>query len=213
VEIIALHGFLGEKKDFGLLNLPIFVPRLRPKAQNFKDWADDFNRSFNYEILLGYSLGGRLALYCLLRKKYKAAIIIAAHPGLKEPMRAQRLLFDKLWAQRFLKDPWDKLMKDWNGQEIFKQQEIFRDEKNFNRKELSLWLDRFSLGRQEHLISEINLLTIPILWIQPESEKDKLLGLKLKNSLSKICLRPGGHRLHLEDKNLSKIIEEFLSYI
>ena len=47
--------------------------------------------------LLGYSMGGRLALHALLEKDHpwQAAVIISAHPGLEsEPERADRRASD-----------------------------------------------------------------------------------------------------------------------
>ena len=72
-------------------------------------------------ILVGYSMGGRLALHALLTKDHpwSAAIIISAHPGLADPVeKSARLQQDTAWSVRCLHDPWESLIEQWNSQGI-----------------------------------------------------------------------------------------------
>lgn len=217
-KIIALHGFLGETQDFLPLELDIYAPRLnRWPIESLDDWADKFNDEVNGEVLLGYSLGGRLALHSLIKdQNFKAAIIISAHPGLKSDQeRFSRIENDKRWANRFLNESWENILVSWNEQNIFNgSRPIAKIESSFSRKDLFSYLDKFSLGRQKDLRHDINNLSLPILWLMPKSEKEKIDGLKLLHPSSKIELVDGGHRFIFDHPNIAAgLIKNFLQQI
>src|SRR5690606_6539540 len=93
-------------------------------------------------ILVGYSLGGRIALHALRDSPdlWQAAVIISAHPGLVlEEDRVVRKKADQEWAKRFMHEDWDLLMKSWNSQPVFKNgsQPLLRHERDFDRKKLA----------------------------------------------------------------------------
>jgi 2-succinyl-6-hydroxy-2,4-cyclohexadiene-1-carboxylate synthase len=72
-------------------------------------------------VLLGYSLGARIGLYLLdlFPDLFTEAILIAPHlGGLKNPKK--HLENDRKWAERFLREPLDKVTADWDDQPIFK---------------------------------------------------------------------------------------------
>jgi len=133
-------------------------------------------KSTTKKVLLGYSLGGRLALHALLDQPnlWDAAIIISANPGLEnEEDRRLRCLHDAEWAGRFLsKEPWNTLMHDWNSQNVFSTSSSFdRSEADFSRKMLADVLTGWSLGKQDDLKSSIQRITTPILWIAGEDDQ------------------------------------------
>lgn len=113
----ALPGFLGRENDWDFLKLPLTPVSITAKS-SFLTWAQEFNQqvSGSDNILIGYSMGARLALHALLDqpKKWQAAILLSCHPGLKEPQ--DRLEQDKKWARRFETEPWESLMAEWNAQ-------------------------------------------------------------------------------------------------
>lgn len=216
--IIALHGFLGEPKDFSAFDLDIDAPKIASwSLSSLNEWACGFNQWLKSPVVLGYSMGGRLALHSLIKNpEIKAAIIIAAHPGLSDAdIKSSRLQADKSWAQRFLSEPWSELIAAWNEQAIFnKSKVLIRHEEDFNRSELAGFLDNFSLGRQDDLLLAINQLPLPILWLAPMSEREKIAGLNFKNSRSRLMLIDGGHRFIFDDpKKYSLLIKEFLASV
>jgi 2-succinyl-6-hydroxy-2,4-cyclohexadiene-1-carboxylate synthase len=220
--LIALHGFLGEAKDFLPLELEgLYAPHLcHLGAAPLWSWAQRFNRHIiKPPVLLGYSMGGRLALHCIISapQRYKAAIIIAAHPGLKKNTQQEdRALYDQQWATTFLHKPWQELMQAWNDQEILRSsQPIERREEDFDRAYLARCLRYFSLGEQDYLVPLLNNLELPILWLSPENEADKVSHLSLKNPLSKLLtITHGSHRCLFEKpKIMSSIIRSFITKI
>jgi 2-succinyl-6-hydroxy-2,4-cyclohexadiene-1-carboxylate synthase len=202
IETYALHGFLGQPSDWSFLPeanaIDLFSqPSLGNK--NFAEWAKWFNdltASISPKLLIGYSLGGRLALHALRDDPggWAAAVIVSAHPGLAEG-REKRLEHDDLWAKRFLHEPWDRLIGDWNAQPVFENERDHpkRNEADFEREGLSRALTQWSLGKQENLSEALKQLPMPILWAAGENDRkpDRLFHPK-----SKIWIAPqGGHRI------------------
>ena len=87
-------GFLGTARDF--------------------DFMRDIETPF--DVLVGYSMGGRLALQALIDgAPFDRAVIISAGLNLEEN-RDERRARDEAWARRFESDPWDEVIRDWNAQ-------------------------------------------------------------------------------------------------
>ncbi len=211
--LYALHGFLGTPADWDALlkknelKYALKAPNLFEKSPSstLLSWAKDFNQeAANFKgkrYLMGYSLGGRLALHALLQNPslWNAAIIISANPGLtSQEEKLKKSQENERWAHRFENEAWEQLMKEWNEQGVFKESFTFeRREKDYSRSALAAALRNWSLDSQENLTSKIATLSQPILWIV--GDKDPKLSylnqLTLKNPLSKICRIPdAGHR-------------------
>jgi len=153
-----------------------------------------FARAFNGEvqrqsgdessekILLGYSMGGRLALHCLLDQPdlWDRAIIVSAHTGLLlDEERVKRRAADAEWAARALKGDWDSFLSDWNTQGVLSSEggmmghEGFADRHSLKlrRESLSRSFMDWSLGLQEDLRSELSQLDIPVQWVVGERDE------------------------------------------
>lgn len=180
--LIALHGFLGRPTDwdlFGFDNLVGVDLFDFNRPHSLTQWAESFNaeihKSHQHPLLMGYSLGGRLALHALINSpdRWRAAVIISAHPGLADQdTRQQRRLSDAEWAERFKTEDWNVLMQDWNGRAVFDPNGFAFDrcENHYQRKQLSGALTHWSLGEQEDLRDKIANLPMPILWIVGEND-------------------------------------------
>lgn len=73
-------------------------------------------------VLLGYSLGGRLAMQSLLScpELWSAAVFVAAHPGGGDATEREAIRRrDALWAQRCRREPWPMLLAEWDGLPVF----------------------------------------------------------------------------------------------
>jgi 2-succinyl-6-hydroxy-2,4-cyclohexadiene-1-carboxylate synthase len=186
-KIYALYGFLGLSSDWDALRrgvsgdfeaLELFS--LAHPREGFWEWGRALNRRVAQEpverrILLGYSQGGRLAMHALVDapELWAGAIIISANPGLKvEEEKAPRLQVDLDWAERFLKDPWDGLIQDWDRQGVFQGQApaFRRKEEDYIRSNLAQAIEGWSVGRQDDLRESLSKLPFPILWVAGEKD-------------------------------------------
>lgn len=158
-----------------------------PEAQSLADWADAYCRRLvqaeaqslpgsqglprTGRYLLGYSLGGRLALHMAVQRPslWDGVIIVGANPGLDtEDARRQRRLHDEQWAQRFEMQPWDALLAAWDAQPVFAGKPALmplRREADFSRARLAETLRRWSLGAQQPLWSALECFSRPLLWV------------------------------------------------
>jgi 2-succinyl-6-hydroxy-2,4-cyclohexadiene-1-carboxylate synthase len=185
-QIWFLHGFLGRLSDGDFLRkipgvqlhlLDYFhQPELNP-LNSFDDWGKNFctyvmkaNANQTVEnILVGYSLGGRLAAHGFLQKPdlFSKVYLVSSHLGLdSETERKVREQSDEEWARRFEKQPWDQLMMAWFAQKVFQgQTEIFRNETDYNRQHLSAALTNWSLAKQKPLLREMASFAKKIVYV------------------------------------------------
>lgn len=201
MKIYALHGFLGLPSDFN--TLPVTAVSIKPAA-TFDAWAHDFNATIDPKeenVLLGYSMGGRLALQAYRHnpRLWTRLILISTHPGLENSHeRTLRIENDEKWARRFESEPWDTLMRDWNGQEVLKGISIPRHEHDYDRKDLAAFLRNFSLGRQE-------VFEPPATWVVGENDTKFR---KRLHHLDPIVAPRAGHRVIFENREfVGKLLE------
>ena len=160
VKITAVPGFLGLPQDWTFLTsaFDVEVPRVDAIPEEG-------------EILLGYSMGGRLALRALIAgARYSKAVIVSAGLGIEgEEVRAERRHADEVWAKRFETDPWPSLMERWNAQAVFVGTGILpRRESDFHRPELARQLRELSPAVLEPIAPRLAEIAIPVLWIAGE---------------------------------------------
>jgi 2-succinyl-6-hydroxy-2,4-cyclohexadiene-1-carboxylate synthase len=209
--IYALHGFLGLPEDWkGMFPQARCIDVLEVGTPGPKlgilEWAKRLNQLASPEqfprILLGYSLGGRLAMHALADRPdlWSAAVIISAHPGLKtQEEKQKRLIGDRQWAERFETESWDHLMQAWNSQAVFTEEAQPRQEKNYLRDHLCNVFRYWSLGHQEDMAPQLAKLSMPILWIAGEKDfRYALLAnqVQLAHPNSQVWIAPNsGHRV------------------
>ena len=170
----ALHGFLGRGADWddvlpGSWSRPDWLP-LFDSAASLEDVASNLNQTAEGDVLLGYSMGGRIALHMLIAdpQRWRRAVIVSASPGITESERPSRLANDQRWAQRFRTDDWDAVIADWNAQPVFSQDppdRLPRRELDFDRELLARALVVGSVANQRDLREDLARLQVPILWI------------------------------------------------
>ena len=192
--VVALSGFLGRPEDWRLIEnlLPpgwtLHAVDLlsRQTIADFDEWAESFTNQIARDIqgpkvLLGYSMGGRLSLQALAQapELFKGAVLVSTNPGLlKEDERNLRESADDVWASKFLVDPWEKLIGEWNSQAALRppknQRSDFisldRLEKDFDRVVLAQALKTWTLGQQRNLREEIDPLLLPIELVTGEDD-------------------------------------------
>jgi len=118
------------------------------------------------DILLGYSMGARLALHLMRTQPVAKAILISAGIAPAEPGRQE---LDETWARRFESEPWDSVVDAWNSQSVFggRKNPLARHEADYDRRTLSAALRDWSPSVMHMNVKDI---TIPTLWIAGEDD-------------------------------------------
>jgi pimeloyl-ACP methyl ester carboxylesterase len=175
--IRTFPGFLGLQSDWS------FLP-----------WEHSATEG---EVLLGYSMGGRLALRLLEQRRFERAVIISA--GLNAPDEARRIR-DEEWARRFESEEWPSLMRAWNAQEVFGGHVVERREEDFDRAELARQLREWSPAVLPP--PALERIETPVLWIAGERDAKhveiaKRAAARLPHAELWICPK-AGHRVPWE---------------
>lgn len=148
-------------------------------------------------------------------EKWDAAILISAHPGLTSAEeRTVRLEADLKWAERFLNDPWDQLMRDWNANPVFGGHPFpfSRDKGAFERKKLALQLTNWSLGNQEPLLPRLKQLDIPLLILAGEQDQKFCAIAEQFQSFAQVSIIPeASHRVPWDQPD--KFINQIKNFI
>jgi 2-succinyl-6-hydroxy-2,4-cyclohexadiene-1-carboxylate synthase len=205
---LAQHGISTRAVDLwrflqcGSVTMPEFGKQLNADA------AGEVSRS-QRRVLIGYSMGGRLALHALLEGgPWDAAVIISANPGIRDPEeQSRRRVQDAHWATRALTDSWSDFLESWNGQPILGG--AMRDEREDKkliqrRREIARSFVDWSVANQENLWDRLTEIGIPVLWIA--GEKDTKFSAIAKEASGRsssfsLAIAPAtGHRVPWENE-------------
>lgn len=251
VNLFFLHGFLGRPSDWEAVKaslpphdrLKVYTPdyfrdsNLSPR-HSFEEWAANFNRWVQLEtkgtdrnVLIGYSLGGRLALQALVQKPalwYKS-MFISTNPGFDDNLsyfdpvseeRRARWINDSYWAEEFLKAPWEMVMRNWNAQPVFGggATEPVRMEKEYLREYLGLALTQWSLAQQRDMRPFVKDLASKIIWLAGEKDEkfvDLSKGLKETiGNMSMDIIPEASHRVLFDrPRDIAERIKNLLQQI
>ena len=171
--------------------------------------ANDVSAGRAKRVLVGYSMGGRLALHALARtdSPWDAAVIVSVHPGLEDAdERRARLVQDAGWAAQAFGGDWQKFLDEWNAQSVLAG-EAPRDAEAsarlvMRRREIARSFVDWSLGAQEPMWGELGRIKIPVLWVAGErDEKFHGLGERAVSQMpqARLAVAPGaGHRVPWE---------------
>ncbi len=228
--IVAIHGFLGCAADWAALRGELLAraPELKfetvelfskptskettQKEISALEWAKRFNRlqknrHLERNILLGYSLGGRLALQAVYDKPglWDEVVLLSAHPGLRtEQEKIARRNSDRDWAEKFLNLPWQHVVKLWNDQPVFVQSHTPpRNSENLSREELASALVNWSLADHDFAPDQLIPLKGKLHWLAGENDAKYLSlfqDLKSAGIIEDLStVEDAGHRAHLDN--------------
>lgn len=187
----CLHGAVGaaadwfslrdafESRGHGLRAVDLWrfldcCPRSLPATAQALNAEAQANSGKN--LLVGYSMGGRIALHALLEENspWDAAAIISAHPGLatEEEMIARRKI-DTDWSVKCLHGEWESFLGEWQAQGILQDVGELSDRTplRLRRKEIARSFLDWSLGAQENLWPRLSEIEVPVLWLTGERDE------------------------------------------
>lgn len=238
VECWCLHGAVGMAADWRGFAKNLAAAGIGSRAVDLWRFLEccpmpltDFGKALNADAcgevfrgsgraLLGYSMGGRMALHALLEKDHpwQAAVIVSAHPGLEEDRSARRAA-DAEWATKALTGNWQQFLDAWNAQAVLGDVPVRGPQASGNlimrRREVARSFVDWSLGTQEPLWERLVEISIPVLWIAGENDpKFRALAERAVSLIPNgyLAIAPGaGHRVPWEVETwFSKIVARFL---
>lgn len=236
--LLALHGFTGGGGDYAPLaealpefawitpDLPGHAPELSAPGAPTDDCGVEASlrhldavlveKSGAPIILLGYSLGGRLALRDALGRPGRCAalVLIGTSPGIEDAAeRAQRRAADELLAQKIIIGGVAAFLDEWQRQPLIATQarlpEAWREAMQERRRRLraeglAASLRQFGQGAVESAWRRLPELRLPVLVCAGgEDKKYATWAEKLSAVIPKaerLIVPRAGHMAHLENR-------------
>ena len=229
--MLFLHGFMGSSADWltvmealegGYYCMAADLPghgastRLSPETYTIEGAAGALLGLLNRigverAVLVGYSMGGRLALYLALRHpdRLSGVFLESASPGLESAEeRAVRRAADEKKAARLEGGDFASFLRDWYGQPLFAP--LARDEDLLRRTievkldndpaELAKSLRGMGTGSQPSLWGELPRLRVPALAVAGALD-EKFVGISNRMKarapgMSTVAVPGVGHNVH-----------------
>ncbi len=191
-------------------------------------WQDLDAMGFDQIHLVGYSMGGRLALYLavMFPQRIQSLVLISASPGLAEKSeRIKRRQADEALAVRLEQQGLESFLEQWYQQELFAG---LRQWEGFDRllqdklmshqaHRLAQSLRQAGTGMAPSMWSHLSELQIPTLFVSGNADqKFCQLGQQMQSLCpgSIFTAMPGGHAPHLESTHeLADLLTLFWSNI
>lgn len=212
--LILLHGFLGCKEDWEEM-IAVFQDSYHciaidlpghgasPYCENSVNLIRAEIQQMTQEkpILIGYSMGGRIAMQ--LRNCAKALIVISGHPGLEtQQEKEERLQCDRIWSEKLINMPLNNFLSEWYAQPIFQSSPrgIIERRMKQNPQDLSKVILQMSLAHQRF----IDDFPCPTLFLYGEKDlKYRDLYTKLPKTVSVKRIDGSGHAIPIDKGMLS----------
>ncbi|MEC4986384.1 MAG: 2-succinyl-6-hydroxy-2,4-cyclohexadiene-1-carboxylate synthase [Oscillatoria sp. PMC 1068.18] len=244
--ICFLHGFMGDKRDFDcainlleteFLCLAVDLPghgktivNGDEKCYNMPNTAQalvDLLIQLNLQklSLVGYSMGGRLALYLAIHypEYFPKLILESASPGLaKTGERQQRRQQDEQLAEKIVTSNFPEFVNKWYQQPLFASLTSYPQLEKMkarrlenNPAELAKSLRNLGTGSQPALWNKLKDCRQPLLLLVGEKDaKFRAINAQMQQLCfaAELFIVPNcGHNLHLENvTEFVQIVKQFL---
>lgn len=240
--VVFLHGLLGSQDDWQqVVCLLQSFPQIRPltidlpfhgKSANhfcrdFADIGEQLHDTLSALIpsepfgLVGYSLGGRIALQYHLSNRSPhllGTVLEGTNIGLQtENERLARWQNDQHWANRFRVEPIENVLLDWYQQPVFshltksQRQTLIAKRKGNNGTLIAQMLEATSLAKQPFFnLNKRSDLTKNLQFLIGEHDQ-KFRQLAQQNNLPHQLVPLAGHNTHVE--NPQGFVEKLLAFL
>ena len=244
--LVFLHGFMGNSQDFNevidLLSADFYCLAFdlpgHGKTHVFGDeecYTMSATASALMELLdalnipkcglIGYSMGGRLALYLALNfpSRFSEVVLESTSPGLKtEEACLTRLQSDLNLAQQLELIDFQHFLIKWYQQPIFQSLQNHKDldkliekRRENNPVELAKSLRNMGTGKQPSLWDKLSQNQIPLLLLVGESDhkfrsiNEEMMSL---SDITQLRIIPNsGHNIHWE--NMGEYVKSIIQFL
>lgn len=221
----AIPGFLGDSSHFGtsLAEIP-HAQMISPLefAQHAtlpaaaRALAERARSSSTRPHLVGYSLGGRLALLAatLVPRAFASVTAISAHPGFaQQTEREARLAEDRQWAQ-LLQEDWPAFWSRWNERTSLANSPLPAT-RSLSLQERKAWasiLLNWSTGAQGFLPELLADSTTPVQLVFGEADHTFVEhSRQFPAHLTRVFIPGAGHRVPLSaPQQLAERLRDFM---
>ncbi|WP_281772357.1 2-succinyl-6-hydroxy-2,4-cyclohexadiene-1-carboxylate synthase [Haemophilus parahaemolyticus] len=241
VPVVFLHGLLGSQRDWqGVLTLLQNFPQFRPltidlpfhgkseniACQDFVDLRAQLHQTLMTLLgntpffLVGYSLGGRVALDYTFHVKNPhllGTILEGTNIGLKTEAECKaRWQNDQHWANRFRTELITQVLNDWYQQPVFahldacKRSILIEQRQHNSGKNIAQMLESTSLAKQQDYSDLLKTSEKNITFFIGEKDQ-KFRQIAIENQLSYILIANAGHNSHDENSLgfVKELVEQF----
>lgn len=246
--LLCLHGFTGSHAHFsdlalalpeervatpdlyghGWSSVPSDPAKLGLPAMGEDLWALAAELGRDSEtVLLGYSMGGRLALDMALRhpERVGALVLESTSPGIvDDDERHRRAMDDEALAVRILEEGVDRFVEYWEELPLFRsqksldpalQEHIRRDRQSHSAEGLAQSLRGSGVGRQANWWDALGGFSKPVLLIVGDQDAKYLeisrnMAARFPSAVLRV-IEGAGHSPHLErPEAFQSVVREFL---
>ena len=246
--LVLLHGFTGSAAGWGhqmdtLASYGLRIIALDLLGHGQSDAPEDAKRysiensqkdilavlqalgvKQGHAIILGYSMGGRIALYTAFSGYFRALILESSSPGLTAAAeRAERRASDGVLAASIEREGVPAFVERWERIPLFASQKtlpsecreaLHRQRLQNNATGLAQSLRGVGTGVQPSLDAQLPTLYIPVLLIAGELDaKFTTIAKRMAHALpqSQLHILPAaGHAVHLEQPQLfTSLVRDF----
>ncbi len=222
--LVLLHGFMGHPATFRDLMQQVPQPVIALELGTPSSVTDRLSSALDAEAdrlleavqeplfdLLGYSLGGRVAMHVARRapERVDRLILESAHPGIPDAAeRTARIEHDARWAER-IRTGWPAVIEDWYDQSVFAsltgsalRNQLIVEKQDRDPERIARQLEAWSLGRQADHWPFLEGRKAPTLFISGEMDtryravEERLAA--ASGPIQHISISGAGHVVHRE---------------
>jgi 2-succinyl-6-hydroxy-2,4-cyclohexadiene-1-carboxylate synthase len=225
--VVLLHGFSGTHRTWDRVVALLDPQRYRPLALDLPGHgaAADGARPITFAscvadvleaaptrfALVGYSLGGRVAIHVALAapERVQRLVLVACNPGIEDPQeRAARRASDDALADDLERAPFEDFIERWRTQPLFAADppdvgELARADQRRNRPDaLAAVLRGLGAGVMEPQWDRLDELQMPVTVLVGERDaKFAAIGRRTVDAIeqAELVVAAGGHGLALEN--------------
>ncbi|KDM93353.1 2-succinyl-6-hydroxy-2,4-cyclohexadiene-1-carboxylate synthase [Photobacterium galatheae] len=237
--LVFLHGLLGNSDDWRActgdlqaqtcftLDLPGHGQSRDVRCASFDEtvWQVKETLIANHlsnrpVVLVGYSLGGRIAMHGVANRLFapldiRGLVVEGGHFGLISATdRALRWRHDQRWARRFRREPITAVLNDWYQQPVFASLNEAQTQHLVTRRSensgdcVAHMLLATSLARQDALLALLKAQPVPVHYLFG-AQDSKFSRLALESGFPSTRISKAGHNAHQDQPQVvARVLRE-----